>query len=578
MSLPSIEAEIHRFLSSDVPEVLCIKGKWGVGKTYGWQKFLRAAKDDNSLKVQRYAYVSLFGLNSLDDLRYSIFQNTVSGKNIGRDADAATFEELIKDKDNSRKIAPVVEWVSAVFNRKGVSDLIAKSAFLLVRKQIVCLDDLERAGKGLGAREVLGLASLLKEERKCKVVLLLNDEEHDEKGEFERQLEKVADVTLRFDPTPDEAVSIALTSPEKAVDLLKPLIVTLGITNIRVIKKIERLARRLVEVLSGYDSRIVEESVATLVLASWSVQQPGIAPPLDFIRNYDWIGITIRVNREELDDEAVRYNNLLSEYPFRNVNGLDKAIIDGAENGYFFEAAISAAAERLVAERMAQGRNGEFSRVWEELYHGSLVTDDDEFLEELFKAAVDESAVITPLNIDGTIRMFRETGRDNQADMLIQIYVKAHEVDGFDFFNIGKHHFSQDPDKGLVAAFKAYRDAYIDYRDPLEVLLGISERQSWDDADVALMAKQSAADFERMFEELRGAEIRRAIDTIRLLGRGYEEGHEQIAKASEEALRRIAAKSPLRARKVARFGIKPAPAPIEASDTGSEEDGAEKAH
>ncbi len=44
---------------------------------------------------------------------------------------------------------------------------------------------------------------------KCNIVLLLNDKEHDETDEFERQLEKVADVTLAFDLTPQEAAAIA---------------------------------------------------------------------------------------------------------------------------------------------------------------------------------------------------------------------------------------------------------------------------------------------------------------------------------------------------------------------------------
>jgi hypothetical protein len=32
MSIAQIEAEIRRFLLTDAPEVLCIKGRWGVGK------------------------------------------------------------------------------------------------------------------------------------------------------------------------------------------------------------------------------------------------------------------------------------------------------------------------------------------------------------------------------------------------------------------------------------------------------------------------------------------------------------------------------------------------------------------
>jgi hypothetical protein len=36
MSATLVEKEIERFLASPEPEVLCLRGKWGVGKTYSW--------------------------------------------------------------------------------------------------------------------------------------------------------------------------------------------------------------------------------------------------------------------------------------------------------------------------------------------------------------------------------------------------------------------------------------------------------------------------------------------------------------------------------------------------------------
>ena len=71
-----------------------------------------------------------------------------------------------------------------------------------------------------------------------------------------------------------------------------------------------------------------------------------------------------------------------------------------------------------------------------------------------------------------------------------------------------------------------------------------------------LMSKQSVDDFERMFETLKGDEVRQSIETIRLLARSEHPESDAIEKATTEALKRIAAKSRLRARKVARFGIK----------------------
>jgi hypothetical protein len=72
MSIDILKAQIWRFLKSDTPEVLAIKGAWGVGKTYSWNKFLNKANNRNEISLERYSYVSLFGVDSLEELRFLI--------------------------------------------------------------------------------------------------------------------------------------------------------------------------------------------------------------------------------------------------------------------------------------------------------------------------------------------------------------------------------------------------------------------------------------------------------------------------------------------------------------------------
>jgi hypothetical protein len=38
VSITFVEKEIRRFLSSDEPEVICVSGQWGVGKTFAWNR------------------------------------------------------------------------------------------------------------------------------------------------------------------------------------------------------------------------------------------------------------------------------------------------------------------------------------------------------------------------------------------------------------------------------------------------------------------------------------------------------------------------------------------------------------
>ena len=68
MAVEVVQQQIEKFLSSETPEVMSIKGDWGVGKTYAWNKYLKFAKNKNKIALGKYSYVSLFGVNSLGTL------------------------------------------------------------------------------------------------------------------------------------------------------------------------------------------------------------------------------------------------------------------------------------------------------------------------------------------------------------------------------------------------------------------------------------------------------------------------------------------------------------------------------
>ncbi|MGO7897940.1 hypothetical protein ACC719_10760 [Rhizobium ruizarguesonis] len=120
MSLDLIEKEILRFLADSEPEVLCIRGKWGVGKTHTWDRLLAKATYNNAVALKKYAYVTLFGLNSLEDLRFSIFENTNSGAELTQAATIESFSSMIQQAaDAGRRSRNLLELTASVFNRKG---------------------------------------------------------------------------------------------------------------------------------------------------------------------------------------------------------------------------------------------------------------------------------------------------------------------------------------------------------------------------------------------------------------------------------------------------------------------------
>jgi len=257
-----VREEIRRFLRSKDPEVICITGEWGVGKTYIWCTELDATRKTHSVSLTRYSYASLFGINSLESLKLALFENleflreeTSSG--VWRQIQSA--RALLSKATHLREIASALPYIGQVLSKAG------PLYFSAIRNQIICIDDLERRGRGLDVKDVFGLISFLREQRACKVVLLLNsDALAESKGEFDTYFEKVVDTRIVFKPTAAEAVQIALPEEDQISSLLRQDCEELDIANIRVIKKIERLADvpvdeyyRIIKSRKGEDMRSV---------------------------------------------------------------------------------------------------------------------------------------------------------------------------------------------------------------------------------------------------------------------------------------------------------------------------------
>jgi Cdc6-like AAA superfamily ATPase len=268
-STEAVKNEIERFLKSTDPEVICITGEWGVGKTYTWQTVLDRLRGRKEIGLSRYSYVSLFGIGSLEAFKLSIFENLEFLVPQG----GAGFEWMLSRGNmvlqKSKKL------VSVAGALPKIGDAFSKAQPLLftsIRSQIICIDDLERRG-AISVKDVFGLISYLREQRHCKIVLLLNqtklEENSESKQEFTDYFEKVIDAKIVFAPTSEEAVAIAIAGTDKVSKLIAEDAIKLRISNIRVLKKIERLIRMVEPIVVSMDPAIMKQAVNTLMMLGW---------------------------------------------------------------------------------------------------------------------------------------------------------------------------------------------------------------------------------------------------------------------------------------------------------------------
>lgn len=550
------QAEIKRFLSTEEAETLCFSGHWGVGKTYTWQSILTTATNDNSVALKRYAYVSLFGINSLDDLKLTIFENSdfllkEDASTKGQAKEAGNW--LYRLGRKSTPIAGELPLVGKLIKSGGAL------FFSTVRDQIVCIDDLERCGAGLAVLDVLGLISFLKEQRKCKVALLLNEDGLDENRRkvFDVNLEKVIDVKLTFAPTASESVAIALTQRSVVNDQIGVNCTMLGVANIRVIKKIERQARQLAPLLADFHNRVIRQGLQALCLFAWSKYQPEEAPSLEFLKTKtggDFAGLG---TRSQPTEEEAAWNALLQVYDFDVIDDFDAAILDGVEVGYFDADRVKLEAEKLHREYVRQDKDGAFTEAWK-LYHDTFADNAEEVGQSLYESFKINFVTISPSNLHGTIEVLKGIGKADQARELLALYV-AERKEGRDFWDLDNHRqFRKFTDADMIQFFAKKIASFAEESiSPTDVLIKIDGSDSWNDRDLDVLAALSVEDYERIFTECTGSRLRAALSAALQFSRivNGTPAMRAITHNARAALTRIGQRSALNAMRVQKYGI-----------------------
>ena len=170
----------------------------------------------------------------------------------------------------------------------------------------------------------MGLISSLKEFKACKVCLILNEDAlGEDSSDFRKYLEKVVDVFLKFEPSATECVDIAFPGATGTLKVIAESCVALAISNIRLIKRIERSVRKVEPMLNGFDGQILRQAVQSLALLGWAVlYEPSRAPSLNYLleRGEPSIWAPTRIN--PFPQMRQHRNALLDAYGFLRMDDL----------------------------------------------------------------------------------------------------------------------------------------------------------------------------------------------------------------------------------------------------------------
>lgn len=485
MGLKTTKNIIVKFLTQEEPQVLLIQGKWGAGKTHAWNAICQESEDANLFK--RYAYVSAFGVSSIDDLRQSICwslgsRSPKSIRAVFKNAKWNSFQSYI---DLIRQFFGLLPtrltnflrdlWLHVLLNTKYLRSSGSALIPVLVEEAVICIDDVERMNfDGIAIEELLGLVTSLRDQRRSKVVLICNDEEMtpDAKIKFRKLREKVVDIECLYSPASSEAIDLVFPDNFPNRRDIELCASALQITNIRILRKIRATVEALIRPDRKNHDVTCKQVVSSTVLFSLIIfGSERSLPDVSFIKSFNAFREYDPKGRDA-DRPAVKgWIDLLRRYGFFAFDDLDAELLRIVEHGHAFESNVLEEMQKLDERAAKQETKDKFFSAWR-LFHYSLADNAEEMVAAMSAAVLKNPHLVSAGNLSGTVGLFREIGFDQEATALVDAYVQAHRGD-IEFFDLRNSLTAMDVRDDYMK--KAFQREVEEYRPTLPLKSAILE-------------------------------------------------------------------------------------------------------
>jgi len=258
-SVENIEKRLIEIMGTKEPFTIALTGKWGVGKTHLWKSF--HDKNREMFSGNKYAYISLFGLDSLESLKLAIateVQTTATDDSLLNADISKHFKQLFGLIGGGNIGASGDMRFGINISNKLISNIIMSH----LKNTLVCLDDIERKSDSLPMSEILGLVNYLKNERQCQVVMILHDEQSGDRDYFDKHKEKVFDELLVLDNSLSIVKSIVDSSLSTIYEQFYEII---GIKNLRFYQRVDK-SYKLFDKAFPSLSRLSKEQILRFIL------------------------------------------------------------------------------------------------------------------------------------------------------------------------------------------------------------------------------------------------------------------------------------------------------------------------
>jgi hypothetical protein len=333
-----------------------------------------------------FAYVSLFGIPTIDELVQAIFVNSISTTMLEATLSSAispSSDDALGDRAKYLfdRLKPLIARIGNVPFR-GINTVrgfaLSNMAHFLNRNSLIVIDDLERHSATLPIRDILGIITQLKEERGCQIIIVMNEDalkKDDGDAPYFETKEKVVDRELVFEPTVDDAISIDLTDHQGKNRAAAESCRKLQIANIRTIQKIDSILRQLREVLADLQISVPEtfdsQLQTTAVLATWAYWQREI--DIDDLEKMEpgESAMILMESGAKLSEKQKNLYERAREYGYTYSDETDKMIIRFIKSGEIDTAEIRLRVQENDAAVEKRKKDEAIEHAWA-IYHGTL--------------------------------------------------------------------------------------------------------------------------------------------------------------------------------------------------------------
>ena len=308
----TIQDRLIELLNSTQSFGIALNGKWGVGKTFFWNQLI-----EEKFSAKKTAYISLFGVETIQQIKNDLLLQIYTQNG---------FVKKIKDKVGSFKLYGMdISLALSWFEKKDFENVI------------VCFDDFERISDKLKLKDVLGLISELKEQKKCTVVLILNKDELRE-DDLSKYKDKIVDYDFNYEPTVAESFSLIKDNLKSFKAYPLEYFQKYKINNIRIMK-------RVINALNDYacfeeslkDFKDIEKELVENILEISTINALKLSVDFEKLSKYSMQNYLDKKNKEKNEDydQLLKYINFgysgyfyMSDITYNVVDYIKNSIVD----------------------------------------------------------------------------------------------------------------------------------------------------------------------------------------------------------------------------------------------------------